>query len=583
MKDKRTYKEIGAMLWNMRLATKLIFSFGSVTFIIVCLGMFGYFGMEKDGEALANIGNNLVPSEESSFEINRQANKINTAMHILATPDLKDSVYMRQYNIIGAARKEGKVAWKKYVSLPRTPEEEGVWQQFLPVWKKWEESNNATLGILRRIETLDSSNPAQAEQITALRKKAHQQILDEVEGYLEKASGLLGKISDLNSSAVDQTVQFAEHKAGLLDVIGLCAALFGAFLSLVMAIVIIRAIKRPLAKGVSTLNEISRGNLAVDIQIDSKDEIGEMLTAMKDMTENLRRMFSDITEGVATLSSSSTELSAISSQLSSNAEDTSNRSATVASATEELSTNMSSVSAAMEQSSSNVGMVATATEEMSSTVNEIAHNSAKAKNITEDAVYQSQKTSLKIKELSNAADKIGKVTEVITEISEQTNLLALNATIEAARAGEAGKGFAVVANEIKELAKQTAEATIDIRNQIGNMQQTTSGTIVDIEHIAKVINEINEVITTIATAVEQQSAATSEISENISQAAAGITEVNENVAQGSIAIGDITKDIGGISGSSEEVSQGSHNVKESATEMSQLAEQLAGLVKHFKV
>lgn len=182
-----------------------------------------------------------------------------------------------------------------------------------------------------------------------------------------------------------------------------------------------------------------------------------------------------------------------------------------------------------------------------------------------------------------AADKIGKVTEVITEISEQTNLLALNATIEAARAGEAGKGFAVVANEIKELAKQTAEATVDIKVQIEGMQDTTGATINDIQAISGVINEINEVITTIATAVEEQSAATSEISENVAQASAGISEVNENVAQSSVAVQDVSRDISEISHGASEINNSSQNVNQSAKELSRLAEQLNGLVSRFKI
>ncbi len=371
----------------------------------------------------------------------------------------------------------------------------------------------------------------------------------------------------------------SENSVRVVMIVALIALLIG----IVAAFIITRSITGPVQKIVKFVDVLASGDFTSKLENDSEDEIGKMTRALGKTVGELGAMIKQVVTGVNTLSSSSTELSAVSAQLSSNAENASTRSTGVAAAAEEMSTNMSSVSAAMEQSASNVGMVATATEEMSSTVREIAENAAKAKDISERAVDQSQKTSDKMNELGEAANKIGKVTEAITEISEQTNLLALNATIEAARAGEAGKGFAVVANEIKELAKQTAAATVDIKNQIEEMQHTTNGTIVDIKTITEVINQINEIITTIATAVEQQSAATSEISENIAQASAGITEVNENVAQTSVAIGDVTRDIGEISKTSEEVTQGSHNVKESATELSKLAEQLDGLVRRFKV
>lgn len=373
-------------------------------------------------------------------------------------------------------------------------------------------------------------------------------------------------------------------KSTFATVIGL--TIFAVVLGVITSIFITRSVMKQLGSDPSIIaviaDRIANGDLAEKFEKDASKAVG-VYGSMKAMTENLRLMITDVARGVATLSSSSTELSAVSEQLSTNAEATSSLAITVASGAEELSVNMNSVSAAMEQSSSNVGMVATATEEMTSTVNEIALNASKAKDISEQAVDQSQRTLVKVNELGEAANKIGKVTEAITEISEQTNLLALNATIEAARAGEAGKGFAVVANEIKELAKQTAEATVDIKNKIEEMQVTTGGTITDIEMIAKVINEINEIITNIATAVEQQTAATTEISENIAQASSGINEINENVAQSSLAVTEITRKVSDISSSSAEVSQGSRVVNSSASELSRLAEQLDELVKRFKL
>jgi methyl-accepting chemotaxis protein len=248
-----------------------------------------------------------------------------------------------------------------------------------------------------------------------------------------------------------------------------------------------------------------------------------------------------------------------------------------------MSVNIQSVSAAMEQSSSNVNMVASSVEEMTTTVTEIAQSAEKARAISEGAVKQSQLASDKMIVLGESARKIGRVTEAITEISEQTNLLALNATIEAARAGEAGKGFAVVANEIKELARQTAAATIDIKNQISEMQTTTTTTVEDIGKISAVIIEINNVINGIATAVEEQSAASNEIADNISQASQGIAEVNENVAQSTVVIADITRDVAGINQQSIQVGESSGQVQLSAQGLAALAVQLEKMVNKFKV
>jgi len=185
--------------------------------------------------------------------------------------------------------------------------------------------------------------------------------------------------------------------------------------------------------------------------------------------------------------------------------------------------------------------------------------------------------------LGQAAREIGKVTETINAISSQTNLLALNATIEAARAGEAGKGFAVVANEIKELAQQTAAATGEIAARIKSIQDSTKTTVGEIEEIVRVNGEVDELVSGVAAAVEEQAATTREIAENVAQAAQGINEVNENVAQTTEVSGEIARDIAEVNETTSEMSNYSAQVHQSAEDMSRLAAELQQLMSGFKV
>lgn len=361
--------------------------------------------------------------------------------------------------------------------------------------------------------------------------------------------------------------------------------LIGAATVIVVALTLTNSIVKPIKGVVENLTELSQGegDLTSRLEVHSQDEIGELSKRFNEFIEKLQQMISDITAGVNTLTSSSTELSAISEQLSSNAENTSGNANTVSAAVEEMSSNLNSVSAAMEQSATNSNMVAAAAEEMTSTIDEIAQNAEKARSVADSAVGQSKSASEKMGTLGHAAQEIGKVTDSITEISEQTNLLALNATIEAARAGEAGKGFAVVANEIKDLAKQTSEATLSIRSQIEGIQKSTLTTEEEISQISVVIDDINEIIASIATAIEEQSAATREISNNIAQSSQGIDEVNENVAQSSSVAEDVTREIAMVNNSTEEMNIGSSQVQDSASELSRLAENLNEMVGRFKV
>jgi methyl-accepting chemotaxis protein len=208
---------------------------------------------------------------------------------------------------------------------------------------------------------------------------------------------------------------------------------------------------------------------------------------------------------------------------------------------EETSARAGVVAAASEQVSRNVQTVAAGTEEMSSSIREIAKSASAAANVATQAVKVAEATNTTVCKLGDSSGEIGKVIKVITSIAQQTNLLALNATIEAARAGEAGKGFAVVANEVKELAKETARATEDISHKIEAIQSATRGAVTAIDDIRKIINEINDIQHTIASAVEEQTATTNEMSRNVSEAARGTTDIAQNMSGLAVAVQQTSK------------------------------------------
>ena len=358
-------------------------------------------------------------------------------------------------------------------------------------------------------------------------------------------------------------------------------------LSLVVFIIvtcfITSRIVKPLRSLTRTVKYIeTKGDLTRRTDISQNDEIGKLAAGFNTFTGMLEKIIKEINSKAESLASSSETLSGLSKSMSSGAATMSGQSNNVASSAEEMNSTLSNVATASEQASTNMNLVASAAEEMSSTVSEIAQNSEKAKNTAIAAVDRAKITSDKVSRLGKAADDISKVTEVINEISDKTNLLALNATIEAARAGQAGKGFAVVANEIKDLARQTADATKEIKTKIEEIQAATTETVDEIKDISRVINDVNDIVSTIAAAVEEQSITTRKISENVSQTSIGIHDISHNISQTSMVSDEIAKDISNVSHSAENMVGSSSQVEVSVSELSDLAADLYALVKRFK-
>jgi len=349
------------------------------------------------------------------------------------------------------------------------------------------------------------------------------------------------------------------------------------------AVLVINGISGRIAQMKLFCKRFGQGDLRARSEISGSDELGEMGTSLDTMASDLQGVMSEIRDGASSLDQTSDSVLGISQGVSDDCSNSSERANSVAAATEEMSVNMNSVAAAVEETSTNVSIIAETVSTMTDTIKDVTSETEAVRRKTTEAVVQSESASNRVDELGVAATEISKVTESITEISEQTNLLALNATIEAARAGEAGKGFAVVANEIKDLAKQTAEATLDIRSKIESIQNSTHHTVKDINSIADIIHTVDGLVGSVAGALEEQAHTAEGISENVDQASAGIMEITENVAQSSMVSQEISSDLTSVNQDIDGINTATGDLSSKASELSELASVLSGRVEKFNI
>ena len=504
-----------------------------------------------------------------------------------------------------------------------------------------------------------SKNKILAESILNTQLKAmyteHRKHIDAVvsmtiqkNGEIEKSAAL-----EIHRKTIGSTLIF------------LVSILAGAGLFIYILVGIIRSINN-LTYNIKDISE-GEGDLTMRLQIRGNDEIAVTSRYFNTFIDKIHSLIKDISETASNLSGSSEELSSISAELASSAEEMNAQSDTVAAASEQVSASVGTVASAADQATSSVSSIAAMTEEMSSTVssmaqssrqtagnvrqmaessetistgintvaaaveemtaslNEVARNAGQANQISQKANKATDAIKQKMDALVNASKQIEKVVSVIKDIADQTNMLALNATIEAAGAGEAGKGFAVVAGEVKELAKQSAEATDEIAGQIDQIQSSTDIMAKAITEITGIIADIADINQTIAAAVEEQTATAGEISQSISGNAVtvkdvsekanesarlvyeiarstdeaskvasevaqhidelsnGVKDVSRSATEGAKAVGEISQNIVGVSAASRETAIGASQTNESSKELAKIAATLSEIVSCFKI
>ncbi len=438
---------------------------------------------------------------------------------------------------------------------------------------------------LDQISALEKATQTYATTLDSYRLHAGQQAellrvrLVAADAILETTESIASKsVKTMLSSSAGTVASLTASSRNLLIGVGV-----GVAAGIALTVFLTLALTRPIQRCVVAVQRLAQGDLTAQADVKTSDEIGILANAINTCSTNLRQLVGDLKNSATALLGSAQSLTETSHSQAAAAEETTVQAHTVASAGEELSINSRTMSESAAQITQSTTTVAAAMEEMSSSIQEVARNCAQESEIARKADTQARQTRELMGKLDESARQIGKVVDLINRIAEQTNLLALNATIEAASAGEAGRGFAVVANEVKELARQSAAATENIRQQVTLIQDNAGASMRSLDEVAKIIEQVSHISSSIAAAVEEQSATTSEIVGTIHTVSTSTGALSKNVQQTAEGAAEVARNINGVSLAAADTAKSAARISTSATELNALSATLGQLVARFKI